>query len=382
MKSKLIGILLFCVVVSVLLVVWKRNDDKPKKANTEPGQDMLNFKELIPDTFLRSSVFKLDSYMVWCADMVQTEDGTCHMFFSHWPKHLGHRAWVTHSMIGYATSDKPEGPYTYKGIALGPRKQTDWDGTMAHNPSVIAFNNKFYLYYTGTHGPGDWSPDKSIDDKDEAWQYRMNQRVGVAVADHPSGPWQRFDKPLLDVPEYGSGVVATPCAMVTPENKVYLYFKTQLPGEGKFGGGVFHYPSIGDSPLGPFRKIDKPMVNKNEIFPGDFFNFHIDDHEEWFQNDRYYAIVKDHDAPFLTEHGNILHLLESKDGINWERSANSFVKDRNILWEDGKTQNFTRLEMPKIFMEYGKPRILFLSALPADDPEEHSFNIAIPLKNR
>jgi hypothetical protein len=155
-----------------------------------------------------------------------------------------------------------------------------------------------------------------------------------------------------------------------------------LPGEGKFGGGVFHYPSISDSPLGPFNKIERPLVNKNEVFPGDFFNFHIDDHEEWFQNDRYYAIVKDHDAPFLTEHENILHLLESKDGINWERSAHSFVKDRKIVWDDGTIQDFTRLEMPKIFMEEGKPKVLFLAGLPSDDPEEHSFNIAIPLKNR
>ena len=30
------------------------------------------------------------------------------------------------------------------------------------------------------------------------------------------------------------------------------------------------------------------------------FNFHIDDHFEWIQDGRWYAIVKDHDAPFLT----------------------------------------------------------------------------------
>jgi len=350
---------------------------KPAKKSDLPGT--LDFKKLIPDTLLKTSAFKLDSFMVWGADMVRTKDGTCHLFFSHWPKHLGHRAWVTHSMIGYATSGKPEGPYHYQGIALGYRNQTDWDGTMTHNPSVIEFDSKYYLYYTGTHGPGNWGPDQSIDNEDEAWQYRMNQRVGVAVASHPSGPWQRFDKPLLDVPDYGSGIVATPCAMVSPENKIYLYFKTQLPGDGKFGGGVFHYPSVSVSPLGPFKKFDKPLVNKNEIFPDNFFNFHVDDHEEWFQDGRFYAIVKDHDAPYLTEFGKILHLLESKDGMTWERSANPFVKDRKIIWDDGHIQYFERLEMPKIYLENGKPMVLFLSALPDDDPKEHSFNIAIPL---
>jgi hypothetical protein len=26
---------------------------------------------------------------------------------------------------------------------------------------------------------------------------RSNKRVGVAIADHPAGPWQRLDHPLL-----------------------------------------------------------------------------------------------------------------------------------------------------------------------------------------
>jgi hypothetical protein len=381
MKKILVNMLFISLIFGGVAVSYM-SPNRKKQPEQTISKSTLNFKELIPDTFSKSAIFRLEDYMVWCADMVRTTDGTCHLFFSHWPKHLGHRAWVTHSMIGYATSDKPEGPYRYQGIALGYRNQTDWDGTMAHNPSIIEFNGKYYLYYTGTHGPGDWRPDRSIDDENEIWQYRMNQRVGVAVADHPAGPWQRFDKPLLDVPEYGSGIVATPCAMVSPENKVYLYFKTQIPGNGKFGGGVFHYPSISDSPIGPFKKIDKPMINKNEIFPGKFFNFHVDDHEEWFQNDRYYAIVKDHDAPYLTQYGKILHLLESKDGITWIRSANSFVKDRKIIWDDGHVQYFTRLEMPKIYLDNGKPKVLFLSALPDDDPEEHSFNVAVPLESQ
>ena len=30
------------------------------------------------------------------------------------------------------------------------------------------------------------------------WVNRNNQRIGVAVADDPNGPWKRFDKPLID----------------------------------------------------------------------------------------------------------------------------------------------------------------------------------------
>lgn len=30
------------------------------------------------------------------------------------------------------------------------------------------------------------------------WVHRNNQRIGVAVSDSPDGPWQRFDKPLVE----------------------------------------------------------------------------------------------------------------------------------------------------------------------------------------
>ena len=29
--------------------------------------------------------------------------------------------------------------------------------------------------------------------------HRNHQRIGVAVADSPNGPWKRFDKPVLDI---------------------------------------------------------------------------------------------------------------------------------------------------------------------------------------
>jgi len=106
-------------------------------------------------------VFKLDDWIVWGADMVRTEDGTCHLLFSHLPKENGFDAWLTHSRIGYATAANPEGPYT-------------------------------------------------------------------------------------------------------------------------------------------------------------------------FQGDRHYAIVKDHDAPYLTKHGKVLHLMESRDGLDWIRSNHSFVEDLDI----------------------------------------------------
>ncbi len=308
-------------------------------------------------------------------------DGVCHMLFSRWPRRLGFGAWATHSEVAYATAEKPEGPYTFRSVALPARGAEFWDGHVTHNPCVMQHQGKFYLYYTGNHGPVTWQKDAVSKNSEDWWIHRNNQRIGVAVANNPAGPWKRSDKPLLDVgPEFGQGIIGVPCVTQRPQGDFLMVYKTLAPGPGRLGGGVFHYPALSKSPLGPFTRHPKPMVDKSKVFKK-HFNFHIDDHVEWFQGDRYYAIVKDHEAPYFTEHGMCLYLLESSDGLDWRLSNHQLVTKFELMWDDGSAQKFSRLEMPKLYFENGKPRVLFLAALPSDEPEEHSFNVAIPLRD-
>lgn len=339
----------------------------------------LDFRELLPRQVPRRAIFRQEDYMVWCSTVVRTNDGVCHMYFSRWPLVLGHLSWVSHSEVAYATAPQPEGPFTFRSVALPARGAYYWDGHMTHNPCVIAHDGKFYLYYTGNHGPDDWRPNIKASETDW-WVHRNHQRIGVAVADHPAGPWTRFDKPLIDVGEYGQGIIGVPCVTPRPDGGFLLVYKTLAPGKGNFGGGVFHYPAVAQSPLGPFIRHSRPMVDKSKIF-NRHFDFHIDDHVEWFQGDRYYAIVKDHDAPYLTEYGKCLYLMESADGLDWQISTNPLVTQFALDWEGGVHQQFERLEMPKLFLEKGHPRVLYLAALPSDDKTEHSFNIAVPLRH-
>jgi len=345
------------------------------KSSTVPA---LDFRELLPRRVSKKAIFRQKDYMVWCSSVIRTPDGVCHMYFSRWPLALGHRSWVSHSEIAYATAARPEGPFTFHSVALPARGAGNWDGHMTHNPCVIAHQGKFYLYYTGSHGLDTWRPDKAVSETD-LWVHRSHQRIGVAVADHPAGPWTRFDKPLLDTPEYGQGIIGVPCVTARPDGSFLLVYKTLAPGEGKFGGGVFHYPAVAATPLGPFVRHPRPMVDKTKIFHR-HFDFHIDDHVEWYQGDRYYAIVKDHDAPYLTEYGKCLYLMESPDGLDWHTAAHPLVTQFALDWDDGTHQQFERLEMPKLFLEKGRPRVLYLAALPAGEAAEHSFNIAVPLR--
>lgn len=84
-------------------------------------------------------------------------------------------------------------------MALGVRGAEYWDGLCTHNPTIHKFDGKYYLYYMGHTGDGKLlgSPGK----EDLNWIHRNNQRVGLAVADSPNGPWTRFEEPLMDVSE-------------------------------------------------------------------------------------------------------------------------------------------------------------------------------------
>jgi hypothetical protein len=341
-----------------------------------PSSD-LDFQRLLPRRIPRAGVFSMKDHMVWCASVVRTRDGICHMLFSRWPRTLGFDAWATHSEIAYATATSPAGPYTFRHVALPARGAKFWDGHVTHNPCAIEHHGKFYLYYTGNHGPETWKPDMTPGQPDW-WVHRNNQRIGVAVADHPAGPWKRMDKPLLDVPEFGQGIIGVPCVTKRPDGGFLLVYKTLAPGPGRFGGGVFHYPALADNPLGPFKKHAEPLVDKRKVF-NRHFDFHIDDHVEWYQHDRYYAIVKDHDEPFLTPHGRCLYLLESANGLDWAPSRHALVTPFKLTWDDGASESFDRLEMPKLHFENGQPRVLFLAARVADNPGKPSFNVAIPL---
>jgi hypothetical protein len=160
-----------------------------------------------------------------------------------------------------------------------------------------------------------------------------------------------------------------------------MVYKTLSPGTGRFGGGVVHYPALAENPLGPYRRHSQILIDKRKLLgTSQHFNFHIDDHVEWFQDDRYYAIVKDHDAPFISEHGRALLLMESPDGLEWRLSRHVLVQDFDVTWDHGGTERFERLEMPKLYREGGRNRMLFLAARSDSKNSEASYLLAVPLR--
>jgi hypothetical protein len=298
------------------------------------------------------SLFMMDDWCVWCGTATITPDGVSHLLFSRWPRARGHAAWVTHSEIAYATATDPTGPYTFQHVALAGAGGSAWDADVTHNPTLLEHEGKYYLYYMGNHGNGEY------------WNHRNHQRVGVAVADHPAGPWKRFDKPLIDITPgaFDGKLTSNPTVTRGPDGRFCMIYKAVSPkGVAPKYGAVVCGVAFADHPLGPFVKQPAPiMVNpENE--------WSVEDPFVWCQDGRYYCIVKDFQGYFARTEQCVLVLFESPDGISWNPTHDPLVITRDLAWSDGTRQRVEAIERPQLLMRDGKPIALLLAYAPQLD---------------
>ena len=328
----------------------------------------MNFAERM-GTARKDSIFAIDGYFVWCGTMTKGDDGLYYLYFSFWKESLGFDAWVTDSKVGYAVGADPFGKFEYQGIALeGANTEGAWDRDCIHNPSVIKHNGKYYMYYMGNYGNG------------EFWDNRNHQRVGVAVAENPRGPWQRFDKPVIDISPSGhdSLMTSNPAVTPAPDGKFYMIYKA-VENNGKLpkGGAVVCGIAVADSPTGPFVKSKKPiMVNpENE--------WSVEDAFIWYENDRFYSLAKDFQGYFTNAGKKQVALFESKNGYDWNLSDTPLAFWRELVMEDGTRVALSNMERPQIYVEDGVPKALVCACMKEEDYETlaHSFNVRIPIKS-
>lgn len=341
----------------------------------EPGVESLDFHALLRPA-PRSAVLSDPDFYVWCGSMVRSDDGKYHLYFSRWPKKYGFQAWVTSSEIAHAVGDTPLGPFRFAGVALPARGKEFWDGLCTHNPTVLKVGSKYFLYYMGNTGDGQVMPGLN-------WTHRNRQRIGVAVADSPDGPWQRSDKPVLDVSTdddaADSLMVSNPAVTRRPDGTFLMIYKAVgKKRPAPFGGPVVHLTATADAPTGPFTK------QRNPIFTAPGADFPAEDPFVWFdaRGRRYYAIVKDQKGYFTGHKGRSLALWESGDGLDWRLSAHPLVTLPEIHWADGRTDKVLSLERPQVlFAPDGTPSVLLVAVQDKEQPE-NTYNLRIPLGRR
>ncbi len=321
------------------------------------GED-LNLAKLMQPV-PREAVFQEEGWFVWCGSMVQGNDGKFYLFYSRWPYAHRMAGWISHSQVACAVAEHPLGPYRHHAVVLEGRGAGYFDATTIHNPHIQKFDGKYYLYYLGANAQPSFEAT------------RRTQRIGVAVADSITGPWLRFDQPVLDVTpdSFDSGFVTNPS--VARSGNWYIMMYKCLGKDSK----VFHGVAFSNSPLGPFVKHDRPIFTHPE------HDFPAEDPFLFSYKGKWYTILSDHAV--FTGIKQALCLFESEDGINWKLARNALISDRTVEWEDGTRETLADLERPYIwFDEQGEPAILFCAATRGKRSPGNTFNIHIPLKSQ
>lgn len=327
--------------------------------------DFRNLLRPVPD----AAVFAEAGWYVWCGSMVRDEEGLCHLYYSRWRLEHGFSAWVSHSEVAHAVADDPLGPYQFVDVALPQRGAQFWDGHCTHNPTVHRFGKHYYLYYTGNRGRREGGVGL-------AWSHRNAQRIGVAVADSPAGPWHRRDAPLIEpAPEFHDALCcANPTVLRRLEGDYLLIYKAvgdrhPLP----FGGPVVHVAATAAAPDGPFTK------HPAALFTAGAAAFPAEDPFIWRERGRYWALVKDM-AGFFTGAGVSLALMSSPDGFRWSPAAPALAARTEYRRADGSVRRLDALERPQVWLENDAPAVLFCAgAEKAIGERSESFNVAIPL---
>ncbi|QEE30221.1 sucrase [Terriglobus albidus] len=332
-----------------------------------PPLDFLHIMQPIP----ASAAFHDPGYFVWCGALIKGGDGKYHLFYSRWKVIDGFESWVTRSEVAHAIGSSPEGPFVFHDLALPARGKEFWDGMVTHNPTIHRFGRKYYLYYMGNRGNG-------VVMSTLNWDHRNNQRIGVAVADNPNGPWKRLDTPLIDVSADANApdalCVSNPSITQGSDGRFRLLYKAvgkqkPLPG----GGPVVHLMATSDSPTGPFRKNLTPMFTfQNLAFP-------FEDPYLWFdaKRDTYFVIMKEM-AGIISGTGHFsLVLFQSHDTVTWEKAEHPLVSTLELHWKEMPLQAVRRLERPQLMFDAtGKPIVLLVAI---DDGSAETYNVRIPL---
>jgi hypothetical protein len=318
----------------------------------------------------------MEGYWVWCGSVVSGEDGRFHMFASRWPKSYAFSPhWLFHCEVVRASSDTPEGPYTFEEIVLPRRGPAYFDGMNTHNPSIYFWEGTYYLYYFGTTYPEAPPVPGEAVSNDRALATWNRKRIGLATSKSVFGPWHRLDRPLMEprVDKWDCTITTNPTVAILADGTTYMIYKSRCGDTAPLRLGTARAPN----PAGPFERLtDEPL------FQFDDPNIQLEDPCLWYDGSMFNALVKDHAckgcAGVTGEYGAGVHVI-SEDCVHWEVVGKAY--SRQVRWDDGTTTIQANLERANLLMQGGKPTHLFCATGKGDRPWQFTttWNMCLPL---
>ena len=305
-------------------------------------------------------------YYVWGLSAFCAEDGRVHAYYSRWPKETGMKGWLYYSEIAHAVADSPAGPFETTGVVLASRNEGGWDAINAHNPYVCYANGKVYLYYISNDLRQEYEATQTNPFPDEEWLLnhwdvvRDRQRIGLAVAKNPAGPFVREKEPVV-VPQGPFKSIAVNPAVVYRAGRFMMIMK----GDDVRKEGIFRIQFVGfsDRAEGPFRFDGASIYDKQQTEDACVW---YDEHDQQF-----------HTLFHVMNQPHLVHMVSS-DGTCWEEARPFVFVNKYFDRQTGETWCPQRVERPFVLPdESGRASWLYLAVKEG----ETSGNIAIPLND-
>jgi hypothetical protein len=288
-----------------------------------------------------AQILDCPGWNVWCCSPIYDADGRVHVLFSRWRDTFGD--WLRSSEIAHAVADSPEGPYTVTGTVLSGRGGDFWDADTIHNPTIQKVGERYALFYIGNN--------LAEAEKNHA-HHASTQRIGLAVADSPEGPWARIsdEAPLLDVSknpsDWDSYLTTNPALLQHPDGKLWLYYKAwDRHNDDLRKMGL----AVAEKLEGPYNRYEmNPVVDFSSI------DAQVEDAYVWFEQGCFHMLMRD----MGVIHPHVGLYLRSEDGIQWSEPQLGY--EQSTVYFGGEVQRFER---PQILMKNGKADYLFCALM-------------------
>lgn len=317
------------------------------------------------------NIFYNKEYFNWGSTIIKEEDGKYHLFYDQMPKKHSFYSWLTDGRVSRAIANSPTGPWKHVEVVLEARGGSFWDQYTVHCTKAYKFDGKYYLYYMSTNSGNMNLTNEQLDEiRHEPWKHdnlrgmlRLNQRLGVAVADKIEGPWKRYDRPIFE-PQLPIANQSNNITVTKRAKGGYLMIVRGDQPDQPFGEIVrMQAVLFADNPIGPWKMQEKPVV----------INYNSEDPEVWYdaERKRYYNLY--HAFGYMG-------MITSTDGLNWERAKNYKVADKEYKTTDGKMIPVHRYERMGIYLENGKPAVMTAGILTKEGDVIDTYSLFIPLK--
>lgn len=332
--------------------------------------------------------FRLDDFHVWGSQVAfDPRDGLFHMAASVYPRALPFlKSWLYTASIATATAPTPFGPFALDLLAALPQGAADaWDRNVM-NPKLLrapgVADGPWLLFYTGNSYQGP-TPGGSVPLPVNQSLAQASQRIGVATADAPGGPFVRRGAPVL-TPRPGawdsrimSNVAVAPFADNASDTRLLAVYKSSSPaGAGTTQTRVCFGAALAASFDAPFERVsDAPILP----CPEDSFN--AEDPTLWRMDGIFHLVFKDFDGFFTKAGYSGAHAVSADGGRTWAVTEPALAYTTTHVWDDGVVRKQRAQERVQVLLNEtdGAPMAVYYATDTDLDGSERYWNIAVPV---